>query len=62
MNNHLYNLMLQITEEHKSLWRIKNNYLTDASVCEDCKSFWTKLATDKEGHISELQELIKKHM
>lgn len=58
-NNHLYNLMHQLTQESKSLWRIKNNY-TNESLSEEEKSFWTKLATDKETHITELKELIKK--
>jgi len=61
-DNHIYNLLNQITQEHKSLWRIKNQYLNDADGCEECKAFWTKLQKDKENHISELTELIKKHL
>ena len=62
LENHLYNLMLQMTEEHKSLWRIKKHYKEDAQGCEECLVFWNKLEKDKEEHIKELTELIKKHL
>jgi len=54
--------MLQITQEHKSLWRIKNNYEKDAGECPECQAFWDKMEKDKKDHINELQGLIKKHM
>lgn len=57
--NHTYNLMHQLTQESKSLWRIKNNYQSEA-MSEEEKAFWTKLAQEKEGHINELKDLIKK--
>ncbi len=50
--------MHQLTQESKSLWRIKNNYQREA-VSDDEKAFWTKLETDKESHIVELRKLIK---
>ena len=62
LNNHIYNLMLQLTEEHKRLWRIKTEYLKDARSCKECKAIWSKLAKDKEEHILDLAELIKHHM
>lgn len=61
-SNHAYNLALQLTEEHKSLWRMKNEYQKDAEGCAACQSLWEKLAKDKEAHIQELQELLKGHM
>ncbi len=51
--------MHQLTQESKSLWRITNNYITEASSEEE-KTFWQKLATEKEAHIVELKTLIKK--
>jgi len=51
MDNHLFNLMNQMTQEHKSLWRIKKQYLEDASDCQQCQEMWQKLAEDKEAHI-----------
>ena len=62
LDNHLYNLMLQLTEEHKSLWRIKRMYKKDAKSCKGCRSFWQKLEKDKQAHIKELKQLVKKHL
>lgn len=59
LNNNTYNLMAQLTEENQSLWRIKNNYIADASVCKECKDFWMKLADEKEKTISRLIKLLK---
>ncbi|OGY38619.1 MAG: hypothetical protein A2418_01200 [Candidatus Brennerbacteria bacterium RIFOXYC1_FULL_41_11] len=61
-DNHLYNLMLQLVEEHKVLWRIKKMYKKDAKNCKNCKVFWSKLEKDKESHIKELQAIIKNHL
>ena len=61
-DNHVYNLMMQMVQEHKSLWRIKNHYLGDAGDCSDCKEFWEMMIKDKEQHINDLLELIKKHI
>ncbi|MBP6857725.1 MAG: hypothetical protein KBC11_00810 [Candidatus Pacebacteria bacterium] len=59
--NNTYNLMHQLTQESKSLWRIQNNYLNE-SLSEEEKVFWQKLAEDKESHINEIKALIKKHL
>ena len=53
--------MHQLTQESKSLWRITNNYQKEA-LGEEEQAFWTKLAADKEAHIVELKNLIKKAM
>lgn len=58
MDNHLYNLMTQMTTEQKSLWRIKKHYL-DETNSEEEKVFWKNLINDKENHIKEIKELIK---
>ncbi len=60
--NHLYNLMCQLVQEDKSLWRINHAYVKDAKNCKECKAFWAKMKKDKEGHIKELSALIKKHI
>lgn len=62
MDNHSYNLMRQLTEEHTSLWRIKDEYTKDSEGCAECKTLWEKLAADKEAHIAEFTALIKKHL
>ena len=58
-SNNTYNLMHQLTQESKSLWRIKHNYLSEA-VTDEEKAFWTTLAQEKENHVTELKNLIKK--
>ena len=62
IDNHLYNLMMQVVAESKSLLRISSKYHTDAGECDECKAFWQKMQKDKEAHISELSALIKNHM
>ncbi len=62
LNNHVYNLLLQATQEHKSLWRIKDSYKKDAYECAECTDFWNKLEKDKEGHVVDLEAMIKKHL
>ena len=62
MNNHAYNLLRQLTEEHTSLWRIKDEYIKDAAGCGECEALWKKLEKDKEEHVKELETLVKKHL
>ena len=62
IDNHLYNLMMQVVAESKSLQRISSKYEADAGDCEDCKAFWQKMKKDKESHIEELVDLVKKHV
>ena len=62
IDNHAYNLLRQLTEEHTSLWRIKDEYLKDADGCESCKNLWTKLEKDKEEHVKEIESLLKEHL
>ena len=53
--------MNQITQESKSLWRIKNNYQKEAKN-KDLKAFWTKLAKEKEAHLKEMKDFLKKEL
>lgn len=62
IDNHVYNLTLQLVQENKSLWRIKNNYMEDAGDCADCQAFWNKMTLDKEEHIEEITGLLKTHL
>jgi hypothetical protein len=60
-DNNAYNLMKQYVQEHKSLWRIKKDYLKDAEGHSDVVEFWTRMEKDKENHLRELSALIKKY-
>ena len=62
LDNHLYNLMLQLTQENKALWRIKNNYIKDADNCKKCTDYWNRMLHDKEKHTKDLMALIKDHI
>jgi len=61
-DNNLYNLMNQAVQEHKSLWRIVNDYREDAEGDDELLAFWEQLATDKADHVVELQRLIAKRL
>lgn len=60
--NNLYNLMLQYTVEARSLWRIKDDYMKDAENSPESKAIWEKLIKDKEEHLKDLRQLIKKEI
>ncbi|PJE57560.1 MAG: hypothetical protein COU82_01240 [Candidatus Portnoybacteria bacterium CG10_big_fil_rev_8_21_14_0_10_38_18] len=62
MDNNLYNLMLQLTQEQKSIWRVRKYYIGDAGSCEECRNFWTKFLQQKEDNVNEIRGLIKKHI
>jgi hypothetical protein len=57
-HNNTYNLMNQMTQESKSLWRIKKAYIKEAKT-KQMKDFWTKMAKDKEAHLKELKSILK---
>lgn len=50
--------MNQMTQESKSLWRIKKNYIKEAKS-KEMKTFWTKMVKDKESHLKEMKTLLK---
>lgn len=58
-NNNLYNIMTQLVQEQKSLWRIKNDYLKDASKDKELKGFWIEVAKEKELLIEDLKAIAK---
>ncbi len=61
MKNDLFNLINQLTQESKSLWRIRDQYQSDA-VTPEQRDFWMRLQKEKETLVAELQERIKKEM
>jgi hypothetical protein len=56
--NNSFNLLNQLAEESKSLWRINNIYISEAKTDEE-KSFWETLSKQKEVTITELKVLVK---
>ena len=61
LDNHHYNLHLQLVQEHKALWRIQNMYKKDSEGCDSCQVFWTKLERDKKEHVDEILGFLKEH-
>lgn len=61
-DNNTYNLLMELTQEHKKVWRIKNEYKNDAAGCAECHEFWDKLEKEGEQNITKLEALLKKHM
>lgn len=62
LDNNTYNLMLQATQEQKSIWRMRKYYINDAGDCEECRAFWEKFLKQKEENIKEIKGLLEKHM
>jgi len=62
LNNNTYNLMLQATQEQKSIWRMRKYYINDAGDCEESRAFWEKFLKQKEENIAEIKRLLEKHM
>jgi hypothetical protein len=60
-DNNSYNLLMQLTQEHKTIWRIKNEYKSDAAGCPECHQFWEKLEKEGEQRIARLEELLMKY-
>ncbi|MDP1625092.1 MAG: hypothetical protein Q8L64_04955 [bacterium] len=61
LRNNLFNLMNQLVEESKSLWRIKNEYSKEAVGSDDIMAQWKKMEAEKIANIAVLKELIKKY-
>ncbi len=60
--NNLYNLMTQLVQEQKSLWRIQNEYIKDAGKDSELKDFWLDVAEEKQMLIEDLQTIIALEM
>jgi hypothetical protein len=61
-NNNLYNLMTQLVQEQRSLWRINDEYIKDAGKNKELKEFWLEIAAEKKLLIEDLQTVIKLEM
>ncbi|MCI5050742.1 MAG: hypothetical protein MRY57_00320 [Candidatus Pacebacteria bacterium] len=59
MNNHDFNILNQLVQEQKSLWRIEEHYLPESKNADD-KKLWTKLRNQKRKNIDELSKMAKK--
>jgi hypothetical protein len=62
LDNNTYNLLEQLNIENKSLWRIKNNYKSDAATDNESKQFWGFLEKDKEEIVKLLTERLRERL
>ncbi len=56
MNNHDYNVINQLIQEQKSLWRIERLYIEEAKSDEE-RALWERIRDDKRIHVAELKNL-----
>lgn len=61
LRNNLFNMMNQLVQESKSVWRIKNQYMQEAVGSDDVMAVWKEIEKSKEEQIAKLQTLIKKY-
>lgn len=61
-DNNMYNLMTQLIQEQKSLWRIEHDYMLDAGKDADLKQFWDDVAEEKRILIADLEAIIAMSM
>jgi len=59
LQDHVYNLAMQLVEESKSLKRIKERYIEDAKGCADCEELWREMEKDKEEKVERLRKTLK---
>ena len=62
LDNHLYNIAAQLVEDHRSLWRMRDQYTNDAGECGDCRELWEVMAKNREQELAKLKELLKTHL
>lgn len=62
LDNQTYDLINQLTQESKSLWRISNEYIPNAEGNDKLVQFWQKMEADKQAHIQDLTNLIQEVM
>lgn len=57
MENNTFNILNQLVQEQKSLWRIERHYLAEAKSDEE-KAVWEELKEHKLSSIEKLQKLM----
>jgi len=62
LDNNTYDIMEQLTNETKSLWRIKNSYLNDAAEDNEIKELWAFIEKDKEELVKILTEKLRERV
>lgn len=61
MKNHIYNLLSQLVQDRRSIYRIQKYYLKEARGCKECLKFWKEVLARKEEETELIINLLKKH-
>ena len=61
LNNHVYNLLLQATRNIKACGA-SNSYKRTRTNAQNAPISGIRLEKDKEGHVVDLEAMIKKHL
>ncbi|MCA9352324.1 hypothetical protein KC866_02950 [Patescibacteria group bacterium] len=61
MNNSNFNIINQLVQEQKSLWRIENHYINEAQTDEE-RAFWEELRDAKIVHIAQLTAMAQQSL
>lgn len=63
MKNHNYNLVTELSEQLRGLWRFEQ-YIKDAqdSGCQECARIWQELKDDKTNLVERLRKEVENHV
>ena len=62
LDNHVYNLMSQIVEDHRSLWRMRDLYENNSGECAECRELWRGMASSREAELKNMIEILRRHL
>ena len=62
LDNNTYNILEQLTNENKSLWRIKNSYKKDSATDNESLKLWEKIEKDKEELVQLLSQKLRERL
>jgi len=60
MENHIYDLIKELSEKADGVW-MYDQYLEDSKECAACQQLWKKLKEQDEETIEELKQLVASH-
>ncbi len=61
MDDHTYDVLAQLAEEQRSLWRIREMYESDSSRCPQCQQLWSEMEEQKRANVEKLEALLLDH-
>ena len=63
MKNHNYNLVTELSEQLRGLWRFEQ-YVKDAqdSGCQECARIWQELKSEKQSLVERLRKEVENHV